>query len=137
MTEELDVVRFIRLQKQSRFAVKTIFSRIQLWLLQNQKMFVVNQGSDSSDARSDNDCPPHSERILLQEKDNVTFKKLMYSAQYRDKYIEQNIGQMTKEQEERQNEENNQPDLFRGLTQNDLQEQHIRRIFTRLEKNEN
>ena len=27
MTEELDVVRFIRLQKQARFAVKTIFSR--------------------------------------------------------------------------------------------------------------
>ena len=92
MTEELDVVRFIRLQKQSRFAVKTIFSRIQLWLLQNQKMFVINQDSDSSDARSDNNCPPHSERILNQEKDNVTFKKLMYNAKYRDKYIEQDIG---------------------------------------------
>ena len=35
MMEELDVVRFIRLQKQARFAVKTIFSRFQLWLLQN------------------------------------------------------------------------------------------------------
>ena len=80
MTEELDVVRFIRLQKQSRFAVKTIFSRIQLWLLQNQKMFVINHGSDTSDARSDNNCPPHSDRILMQEKDNVTFKKLMHNA---------------------------------------------------------
>ena len=92
MTEELDVVRFIRLQKQSRFAVKTIFSRIQLWLLQNQKMFVINEGSDFSDARSDNDCPPHSERILHQEKDNVTFKKLIYNAYRRDKYIEQDLG---------------------------------------------
>ena len=60
MTEELDIVRFIRLQKQSRFAVRAIFSRIQLWLLSNQKMFVINNGSEESDTASDNDCPPHT-----------------------------------------------------------------------------
>ena len=58
-------------------------------------MFVINHGSDTSDARSDNDCPPHSERILMQEKDNLTFKKLMHNAQYRHKYIEQEIGKLT------------------------------------------
>ena len=76
-------------------------------------MFVINDYSASSDARSDNDCPPHSGRILEQEKFNVTFKKLMYNAQYRDKYIEQDLERKTKEQ---RNEESNQPDLFRGLT---------------------
>ena len=75
MTEELDVVRFIRLQKQARFAVKTIFSRLQLWLLQNQKMFVINPDTDSSDARSSDECPV-SERILGQEEEFLTFKKL-------------------------------------------------------------
>ena len=73
MTDELDIVKFIRLQKESRFAVKTIFSRIQLWLLKNQKMFVIHHGSEESDTVSDDDCPPHTEGILLQEVDNIIF----------------------------------------------------------------
>ena len=98
MTDELEIFRFIRLQKQARFAVKTIFSRFQLWLLQNQKMFVINPDTDSSDARS-SDEPHISERVLKQEKDLITFQKLWHNALNRRKgYIEQQA--TTKEEQD-------------------------------------
>ena len=123
MTDELDIVRYIRLQKQSRFAVKTIFSRLQLWLLQNQKIFVINKSSDSSDANSTNECPPHTERILRQEEDLLTFKKLLHNAVNRKQYIEQQV--ITKDKEE-QEEENNVPDF--------LQTANNRKTFLHLKK---
>ena len=116
MTEELDVVRFIRLQKQARFAVKTIFSRFQLWLLQNQKMFVINHNPEttSSDADSSDD-PVISRRVLRQEEDLLTFKKLAHNALNRQKYTDQYLNN-TLDKEDENEVVDNEPDLFRTLT---------------------
>ena len=50
MYQELDIVRFIKSQKQVRLALKTIFTRLEYILLLNQKVFVINHDSDESDA---------------------------------------------------------------------------------------
>ena len=48
--KELDVDKFIRMQKSLNLALKTIFTRLERFLLKNQQAFVLNSESNNQDS---------------------------------------------------------------------------------------
>ena len=59
--QELDIIRFIRRQKMYEIAMKSLFTRIELFLIKNQfKHFVLKGTRDPSESVDSSDWEPTS-----------------------------------------------------------------------------
>ena len=59
--KELDIIRFIRRQKMYEIAMKNLFTRVDLFLIKNQrKPFVLKSGKDREESADSSDWIPES-----------------------------------------------------------------------------
>ena len=77
--EELDIVKYIRLQKMIRSLHRHLFTDLERYLLRNQQCFVINSKKDDSDSSID-DCTYFNTEQLENAANSAYFGRFLLGA---------------------------------------------------------